>query len=366
MIAYYIFLSIILFFIFISSLIYKGILFKHSKYRYLIKSEVCIEIIKKLFIFMCSFMLSIALVFVLTELLPNKSQLTSNNINSSNSNMLTKLLKYYYDILPFPKKICSSTSLINNNLSCTTYKYTLVNLGVSSSYMKNVEVLQIIKEKSLISFKFGIVAYLFQCLIGYPLGIYLAKHENKRIDKAFNIFHSIIRIIPPIIYFYIFLIIFMMFFKLPVLFDQSNLLSYIAPLSAITLSSSLYIAYFVRKYILLELDKDYIKLARSKGLSENTIFYKHAMKNAFIPFVRTIPSSILMCFSGFYMLEATFNIPGIGSSIIYAIQLKDVYLIRGLVLFFVFLSMLAHLIGDALTIILKRKKDLKKEVLQDD
>ena len=66
------------------------------------------------------------------------------------------------------------------------------------------------------------------------------------------------------------------------------------------------------------------------------------------------------------MLEATFNIPGIGSSIIYAIQLKDVYLIRGLVLFFVFLSMLAHLIGDALTIILKRKKDLKKEVLQDD
>ena len=232
--------------------------------------------------------------------------------------------------------------------------------------MKNISVIQIIKEKSLISFRVGIIAYLFQCLIGYPLGIYLAKHENKAIDKTFNVFHSIIRIIPPIIYFYIFLIIFMVVFKFPVLFDQSNILSYIAPLSAITLSSSLYIAYFVRKYILLEMDKDYIKFARSKGLPENTIFYKHAMKNAFIPFVRTIPTSILMCFSGFYMLEATFNIPGIGSTIIYAIQLKDIYLIRGLVLFFVFLSMIAHLIGDVLTIILKRKKDLKKEDLQNE
>lgn len=365
MIIYYLILSMLFIFVFISVLTHKGLILKNSKYRLFIRNETTIVIFKKILVLIISLLFAIALVFILTELLTIKNSLNSDNISSQEkeSNLFAKLLNYYYDVLPIPKRICHSSSLINNNLACTSYKYTLINLGTSNVYMKNISVIQIIKEKSSISFTIGIIAYLFQCFIGYPLGIYLAKNENKFADKLFNTMHSILRVIPPVIYFYIFLVLFMVVFKFPVLFDLSNPLSFIAPLSALTLSSSLYIAYFVRKYILLEMDKDYIKLARSKGLSENVIFYKHAMKNAFIPFIRTIPSSIIMCFSGFYMLEAVFNIPGIGSTIIYAILLKDIYLIRGLILFFVFISMFAYLIGDVFTIIFKRKKDLKMEAI---
>ena len=157
----------------------------------------------------------------------------------------------------------------------------------------------------------------------------------------------------------------MVVFNLPVLFDFKNVLSYIAPLSALTIVSSLSVAYFSRKYILLELDKDYVVFAKSKGLSDSTILYKHVLRNAFVPFIRTIPASILTCFSGFYILEASFNIPGVGLTLIDAIQLQDVPLMRGLIIFFIFLSMIAFVIGDILTLIFKRRVDLVKEAYKD-
>ena len=126
------------------------------------------------------------------------------------------------------------------------------------------------------------------------------------------------------------------------------------------------VAYWVRKYFLLEMNKDYVKLAISKGLDKNTILYKHVLRNALLPFIRTIPASILTCFSGFYILEASFNIPGIGLTFMYAIQLKDIDLIRGLILFFSFLSISAHLIGDILTIIFSKKLSLYKEELKNE
>jgi ABC-type dipeptide/oligopeptide/nickel transport system permease component len=279
---------------------------------------------------------------------------------NDDESILFRLGKYFYNILPFPKKVCAATYLENGKLACSTYEYKLIDFGSSSTYMKNVKVEDIIKEKCSMSFSFGIIAYALQCLCGYPLGVYLAKKENKLTDKAFNIFHIFIRVLPTVIYFYLFVILFMVVFKLPVLFDAKNLLSYIAPLTSLTIVSSVSVAYFVRKYILIELDKDYVKFAISKGLNSNTILFKHVLRNAIIPFIRTIPSSILMCFSGFYILEASFNIPGVGLTLIHAIQLQDAYLIRGLIIFFIFLSMIAFLTGDVLTIIFKRKIDLSE------
>jgi oligopeptide transport system permease protein len=146
----------------------------------------------------------------------------------------------------------------------------------------------------------------------------------------------------------------MVVFKLPVIFEIKDMKTYIAPMIALTSSSCLTVAYFVKKYVSIELNKDYVKMAQSKGLTQNQILYRHVIRNAFIPFYRTIPYSILMCFCGYYVLEATFNIPGIGQALVYAIELKDINLIRGILMFFIFLSMIAYLIGDLVSVFFKK------------
>lgn len=361
MFSYWIFFSLFLTLVLVIVLCYYNIILKKSKFNKFIRSSTFKSLLKRIGLAFFTLFLIVTVIFLLTEIIPSKYFIsTSNKVHGQETNLFIKLLNYYYSLLPFPKKTCATTYINNSEIYCSSYEYRIIDLGFSSTYMMNVSVISILKEKCSISFLFGIIAYALQCLIGYPLGVFMAKHENKLLDKSLNFLYSIIRIVPSVIYFYLFIILFMVIFKFPVFFDLDDPLTYIAPLTALTLSSSLSIAYFVRKYILLEFDKDYVKFARSKGLSENVILFKHVLKNAIIPFIRTIPSSILMCFSGFYLLESSFNIPGIGLTLIYAVQLHDVYLIRGLIIFFSFLSVIAYLIGDILTIIFKRKTDIKE------
>ena len=85
------------------------------------------------------------------------------------------------------------------------------------------------------------------------------------------------------------------------------------------------------------------------------------MKNALIPLIRTIPTSIVLCLSGFYLLEAAFNIPGIGLTFITAINLQDVYLVQGLIIFYSVISVAAYLLGDLITILLDPRVKLDRE-----
>ena len=358
MILYTIFISLILTLIIIGAY---GIIFKNSKINKFITSKNFIKIVKKFLLAVLSFFIIATVIFLITELIPKK-YFVEESLNPDNRNIFLKLLNYYHSLLPIPKKVCYATYLDGNDIKCSSYKYIFIDLKNSSLYMKNIPVIEIIKEKCSISFLLGIIAYILQCCVGLPLGIFLAKKENSYSNKIFNVIYSFINIIPSIIYFYLFTILFMVYFNFPVLFEANNFLTYIPPLTAITIISSISIAYFVRKYILIELNKDYVKFAKSKGFSQNYIIYHHVLRNALIPFLRTIPYSIMMCFCGYYLLEISFNVPGVGQTLIYAIRLQDTNLIRGLLLFFSFLSISAYLTGDILTIIFRRKSDYIKEV----
>jgi len=352
MILYWIIIGLLLAFILFLSLVRFGLILKSSKTHKFLNSNLFSAIVKKILFSLLTIFIIITTIFLLTSLIPYYKNTTTSD----------SFLSYLYNILPIPKKVCASTSLENSTLVCSTYKYTLIDFKDSSIYMKGTPVLSIIKEKCSVSFTVGIIAYLIQCVIGYPLGIYLAKKENKLPDKLFNSLNNAIRVIPPVIYFYLFVLLFMLTFKLPVLFEINDFTTYLAPLCAISFSSALSIAYFVKKYVSLELNKDYVIFAKSKGLDDKTILYRHVIRNALIPFLRTVPSSILLCFSGFYLFEASFNIPGAGLTLIHAIQLKDVNLIRGLITFFSSLSIISFLIGDLLTLILGRKMEYRKEM----
>ena len=81
-----------------------------------------------------------------------------------------------------------------------------------------------------------------------------------------------------------------------------------------------------------------------------------------IPLIRTIPTTLAQCVSGYYLLEATFNIPGIGLTLISAINLQDVYLVQGLIIFFSFISVFAHLLGDLIALFMDKRVCYTREV----
>ena len=88
---------------------------------------------------------------------------------------------------------------------------------------------------------------------------------------------------------------------------------------------------FYRTVFLEEVNRDYIRTARAKGLSEAIILFKHALKNAMIPILTNVVSTIPYLFLGSLLIEAFFAIPGLGSFIIEAIQAQDFAIVRSMV-----------------------------------
>jgi len=100
-----------------------------------------------------------------------------------------------------------------------------------------------------------------------------------------------------------------------------------------------------RTLFLEEINKDYIRTARAKGLSEGTVLFKHGLKNAMIPILTGVVVIIPMLFMGSLVMEAFFGIPGLGSYTIDAINAQDFNIVRAMV----FLGSVLYIIGLILT-----------------
>ncbi len=102
---------------------------------------------------------------------------------------------------------------------------------------------------------------------------------------------------------------------------------------------------FYRTVFLEEINKDYIRTARAKGLSETKVLFKHGLKNAMIPILTNVVVSLPFLFYGSLIMEAFFAIPGLGSFTIDAIQSQDFAIVRAMV----YLGSILYICGLILT-----------------
>ena len=100
-----------------------------------------------------------------------------------------------------------------------------------------------------------------------------------------------------------------------------------------------------RSLFLEEIEKDYVKTAKSKGLSESSVLFKHVFKNALIPILTGIVVILPLLFLGSLIVESFFGIPGLGSYTIDAIQSQDFAIVRAMV----FLGTILYIVGLILT-----------------
>lgn len=237
--------------------------------------------------------------------------------------------------------------------------------GVSHKYRVGVPVLDIIAEKVPVSLKMGLAALGIALLLGLPLGILMAHSSRTRFkigDKLGTVFVVIIEGIPAAIYH---LLIQFYGSKLPggfsMFFNADKPVTWILPIFSLALGNIAYYAMWLRRYMVDENNKDYVKLARAKGVSGGRIFSSHVFRNAFVPLVQFIPTSVILTLMGSLYVESLYSIPGMGGLLVIAIQNQDNTLVQALVLIYAAISILGLLVGDLLMALLDPRIALGKK-----
>ena len=199
------------------------------------------------------------------------------------------------------------------------------------------------------SFTIGIISTIISYFLGVPLGIIMARRKDKLIDKLGTIYIVFIIAVPSLAYIFLFKAIGGKI-GLPTTFsmDSSSKLMYFLPVISLSLPSIANLMKWIRRYMIDQMNSDYVKFARSGGLSEGEIFSKHILKNAIIPIIHGIPGSILFAMTGAIITERVYVVPGAGNLLTEAINKFDNGVIVGVSLFYAILSVLAIILGDIL------------------
>jgi ABC-type dipeptide/oligopeptide/nickel transport system permease component len=169
-------------------------------------------------------------------------------------------------------------------------------------------------------------------LISIPAGVRSARRRNRWDDRVLS-FVSLLGLSFPNFALGPILILFFAIFLglLPV--SGSGTLAHLV-LPAITMGGALaaILTRMVRTALLEELGQDYIRTARAKGLSENVVVYKHALRNALVPVLTVVGLQFGALLAGAIVTETIFSWPGIGRLTIQAINSRDYYLVQGCIL----------------------------------
>ena len=199
------------------------------------------------------------------------------------------------------------------------------------------------------SFVIGILSVLMTYLIGVPMAIWMAQKKDKAVDKIGSVYVVFITAMPSLAYIFLVKSIGGQL-GLPTTFDVDKFrwAMILLPMVSLALRPIGGMMRWLRRYMVDQQYADYVKFARSNGLSEREIFSRHVLKNAAIPIVHGIPGSILFSLTGALITERVYVVPGVGGVFINAINAYDNGVIVGVALWYAVFSVTASLLGDIL------------------
>jgi len=195
----------------------------------------------------------------------------------------------------------------------------------------------------------ALLATLLAIAIGVPLGVISATRPNSAIDHGATIV-AFTGLAMPV--FWQGLIMILLFALVLDWFPPSGRLGgwqyYVLPTITLGTSAIAAITRMTRATMLETLSQDYVRTARSKGLTHRNIVYRHALRNAMIPIVTVIGLQFGGLLSGAVITETIFSWPGIGRLAIDAIRSKDFPVVQGVVMVFALLYAVVNLLTDLL------------------
>ena len=191
-------------------------------------------------------------------------------------------------------------------------------------------------------------AMVVTILVAMPLGLIAAVNKGSWIDQGAMIFSLLGVSLPNFWLGPMLILLFSIHFDLLPVNERGGLEHLILP--ALTLGTSLasILARITRSSVVETLQAEYIRTARSKGISELRILFRHALRNALIPIVTVIGLQVGVLLSGAIITEAIFDWPGLGNLLISAINSRNYPLVQGCVLFIAGSYVMVNLVIDLL------------------
>ena len=221
-------------------------------------------------------------------------------------------------------------------------------LGTSARYSVGAPIAGIIAKKAPVSIKLGVLSMALALCMGIPLGAAMARSKSGFWDKFGTVFIVFINAVPAAVY-HIFIQMYgTSFMGISMLFDEHNLITWILPVFSMALGNTAYYAMWLRRYMVDEMNKDYVRLARAKGVSSKRIMMKHVFRNAFVPMIQYIPTSLLYTVSGSIYIESLYSIPGMGGLLVDVIGRQDNPMVQAIVIIYSCIGIVGLLLGDLL------------------
>lgn len=225
-----------------------------------------------------------------------------------------------------------------------------LDLGDSLKIQKNTPVTKLITNKAAVSIPIGATAVFFASIVGLGIGIMAAVKRGKTVDHVAT-FITVLGISIPSVVIAILLQYFSTSIGLPTIYRAGNPMSLVAPIIALSFWPIALISKYIRTELIDVLNSEYILLAEAKGVSRNTLLFKHALRNAVIPAITVVGPLFVSTIIGSLVVEKIFAIPGLGGLMSQAISLTDYPVIQGLTLLFATLFTFTYLVIDIIYVL---------------
>jgi peptide/nickel transport system permease protein len=227
-------------------------------------------------------------------------------------------------------------------------------LGTSINTGESVASLIITRAPYTISL--AVSATIVATLIAIVLGILAAKFHNRPIDQIIMVFAMLGMAMPSFVVAILLILVFAVALGIfpiagpgdPVGDPIGSIRYYVLPVTSLALLRVAQFTRIVRSSMLDVLNRDYIRSARAKGLSERVVVVRHALKNALIPVITIVTLSFAETLAGTVVTEAIFSIPGLGSLMLNAIVWRDFLLVQGITLVVALIFIFTNLVADLL------------------
>ena len=228
-----------------------------------------------------------------------------------------------------------------------------LDFGESRRIQNGVSVVKVIGDKFQISMRMGIISIGISMVVGVLIGIIQTRYKDKVPDHIGTIYTIFVNSVPSLVSYSLVLIFGSRVLGLPSMYSTRNPgPSSILPIVCLSMGSIAWYALWTRRYMIDELNKDYIKLARVKGMETKKIMVSHVLRNAFVPIAQYLPQSLLLTIGGSLLVERFFSVPGMGPLLTDSIQRYDTSVVQTLVMLYATLSILGVFLGDVLMMII--------------
>jgi microcin C transport system permease protein len=241
------------------------------------------------------------------------------------------------------------------------------NLG--RSFMQNKDVWTLIKEKLPVSISLGVWAFLISYIVSVPLGIGKAVREGSRFDALSTLFVLIGFAIPGFVLGVFLIVLFAggTFFDLfplrGLVSDNWSDLSWPArigdyfwhlalPLTCYVIEGFAVVTLLTKNTFIEEMRKQYVLVARAKGLSQRRVLWKHILRNALIPLVTGLPAAFVTAFfGGALLIESLFSLDGLGLLSYESVVRRDYPVVLGSLYLFTLIGLAVKLVSDVLYVL---------------